>query len=91
MKNKIEVREVLRPCMIGYVKSDAKKYYKKALFHRWVPFDNLFDPFCKDKIKGLVEYEDGTMDYVWASNIRFLDPQHREYAFREVEDERRDC
>lgn len=82
----VVINEELRPCLIFYTKSDGKRYSKKALFHKWVPFENLFDPFCKDKMKGLIEYEDGTMDYVWASTIKFLDPKHCLYDFGE-EDE----
>ena len=83
MISRISINEELRPCLISNTTPSGGRYCKKGLFHRWVPFENLFDPFCKDKVKGLIEYEDGTMDYIWASNIRFLDPRHCEYDFSE--------
>lgn len=86
MKNKIEVCEKLRPCLVKYNKTDGKTYYKKALFHKWVEYEDV-TRIDRKGVKGLVEYEDGTVELMYISLIIFLDPQHSKYDFGDVENE----
>lgn len=81
---KIEIE--LRPCLVWNTKSDGKRHSKKALFHRWVEYDDKFDIWNKVKCRAIVEYEDGTIDDVCPSNVQFLDPRHSEYVFGKEED-----
>lgn len=69
---KIEIE--LRPCYVKGV---------KALFHKWVKStDVLMHPFTK----GIVEYEDGSIDMVSPYSIKFCDNKLNEYAFPEREE-----
>lgn len=81
----IEVSEKLRPCLVRYTKSDGKVYYHKAMFHRWVEYEDGYRVDRKG-VEGLVEYEDGTVHKVAISLIAFLDPPHHEYDFGEESD-----
>ena len=74
------LKHALRPCLIFDTKSDGKRYSEKALFHRWVEYE---DPLAYQRkgVRGLVELEDGSMKDVAPSQIKFLDPEHGEYDF----------
>lgn len=86
MSNKIEIEEKLRPC---YVFEHDRKTHEitkhNALFYRWVGWKGLFNDFCECDVRGLVEYEDGIVDLVKPKDIKFLDPRHNEYDFRDKE------
>ena len=80
--NNIKVGFELRPCLVRYTKSDGKVYYHKAMFHRWVEYEDGYRVDRKG-VEGLVEYEDGTVRRVSISLIKFLDPPHHDYYFGE--------
>ncbi len=65
----------LRPCVV---------YGRKAIFHRWINSAHPVPPrgaeinesaryFQFRRTEALVEYEDGTVDRVFPTEIRFLD------------------
>lgn len=70
-----------RPCIVDK---------KKALFHRWEERANIVSPspmvgghsggVIRD-VAGIVEFEDGTIAEVYATNIRFVDNPFAEIAF----------
>lgn len=70
-----------RPCIVKG---------KKALFHRWTERAYIVPPspmvgghnggVIKDTA-GIVEYEDGTVAEVYATNIKFVDNLFKEIAF----------
>lgn len=63
---------------------------KKALFHRWTERAQIVPPspmvgghsggIIKDTA-GIIEYEDGTVADVYATNIKFVDNLFAEYSF----------
>lgn len=76
-----------RPCL---VKRDCDKWDKKrkgvvkALFHCWVHKSEVVPPSpmmgghsggVVSGVLGLVEYEDGTINQIYPSRIKFLDTQ----------------
>lgn len=73
----------LRPCVVSNLNKSGERYTKNALFHRWVEYNNKLDPLQKDKIRVLVEYQNGEVDLLPHENIRFLDSKHDEYSFEE--------
>lgn len=83
----VNINFELRPCLVFNTKSNGKRYSKNALFHKWVDFENKYDPFEQNKVKALVEYEDGTVDTVYPSLIKFLDDKHSEYVFTDIVEE----
>lgn len=70
----IEINNVRRPCYVDG---------KRAMFHRWVDNARPVKPRGQETddaenyqlytVHALVEYEDGTMERVWPSHIRFAD------------------
>lgn len=65
----ILIKQELRPCLVNG---------KKALFHKWIVKTDI----CEHKHSaGLVEFEDGTVDEVYYSKIKFIDNIINEYAF----------
>lgn len=68
MNSEIIIKTIdYRPCYVNG---------KKALFHKWT--NN--DIGCA---RGIIEYEDGTIDIVVPYEIKFCDYKLNEYAFRE--------
>ena len=81
LNSTINIEPRLRPCLVFATDINGKRYSKKALFHRWVEHTSAFDPFDQDKIRAMVELEDGTIQMVTPKMIKFLDPKHDEYNF----------
>ena len=76
LNSEIRITNKLRPCLV---------YGKKALFHRWA---DTTDIIMKQQTKGIVEYEDGTVERVLPYEIKFIPLNFNEYAFNmEVNDE----
>ena len=76
----IKAGEKLRPCLI--------KGETKALFHRWADYAKPYAAILAGDQSGqvwsvyaIVEYEDGKIDYVSPTSIKFLDGTFKEYAF----------
>ena len=70
-----------RPCYVGN---------KKALFHMWEDISSIHIAMLKGDVSGqikrtfgIVEYEDGTIDEVIPSKIRFIEGIFKEYDFAE--------
>ena len=72
---RFEVRQELRPCLVNG---------RRALFHRWADSARPVVPRGLEEIDaetryqcwnvhGIVEYEDGTVQRVWPSEIQFVD------------------
>ncbi len=79
LDSKIIIKQELRPCIVKYEKCE-----EKGLFHKWIEVKNLI----RDNITvGLVEFEDGTMDEVPISKIKFIDKKIKEYDFGILESE----
>lgn len=68
-------RDYRRPCWVGD---------RKALFHRWAPSAHPVLPrgvqpsenarfFQFRNVKAIVEYQDGTVDQVYPTEIQFID------------------
>lgn len=77
LDSEIIIKQELRPCVVKYEKCD-----EKGLFHKWIQIPNLL----RDKITvGLVEFEDGTMDEVPISKIKFIDNKIKEFCFEKDE------
>lgn len=69
MNNEIRINQEYRPC---YIKG------KKALFHKWVHTKNLLG---QEFEVGIVEYEDGVVEEINPTNIRFCDRKLKDYDF----------
>lgn len=75
LNSEIIIKQELRPCVVKYEKCD-----EKGLFHKWIQIPDLI----RNKITvGLVEFEDGTMDEVPISKIKFIDNKMEEFVFNE--------
>lgn len=84
MNNTINIEPTLRPCLIFNTNVNGERYSKKALFHRWVDYTpvNIYD---NDRARAMVELEDGTIQMVPPSLIKFLDSRHKKFYWRENE------
>lgn len=80
--NNIKIEFELRPCMInmgsnslwtGDKEIGIKSNERKALFHKWVEYENRISLTDQKCIYGLVEYENGEVALVEPEKIRFLD------------------
>lgn len=80
--NNIKIEFELRPCMInmgsnslwaGDKEIGIKSNERKALFHKWVEYENRISLTDQKCIYGLVEYENGEVALVNPQYIRFLD------------------
>ena len=69
--NEIIFKQELRPCLVYYNETQYK-----ALFHKWNEINNKV-------IVGMVELEDGRMDEVPISKIKFIDNKMEEFDFGE--------
>lgn len=87
MVETIKIKHNLRPCLIFNTNSNGERYSKKALFHRWVDYTpvNIYD---NDRARAMVELEDGTIKMVPPSLIKFLDPSHCEFDWRDENEDR---
>lgn len=83
----IQLEPVLRPCYIVF-----KKHRKKALFHRWSHESEIVEPSPMigghnggiiDYTVAIVETEDGQIDKVPASRVKFCDNIFEQYCFDE--------
>ena len=95
LDGKITSESELRPCIVRI--PDKKKQFKemKALFHCWNFRSEVIGEYY---LRGghpagqisatfaLVEYEDGTINEVYPTQIRFVDNAMSEYAFPEMEE-----
>lgn len=70
----LEVKQNLRPCIV--------EKEGKALFHRWVDSATTVPAILQGQVSGqvwhvygLVEFEDGSIDYVHPMEIKFLDSE----------------
>ena len=80
--NNIKIEFELRPCMIN-IGCDSlwavdkeigfKSNERKALFHKWVEYENRISLTDQKCTYGLVEYENGQVTLVEPKYIRFLD------------------
>lgn len=82
LSNNIKIEFELRPCMINMVSNSLwvadkeigiKSNERKALFHKWVEYENRISLIDQKCIYGLVEYENGEVNLVEPERIRFLD------------------
>lgn len=82
MSSAISIEIKLRPCLIFNTNVNGERYSKKALFHKWVDYipTNIYD---NDRTRAMVELEDGTIQMVPPSLIKFLDPNHCEFDWKE--------
>lgn len=80
--NNIKIEFELRPCMINIGSNflwaadkeiGIKSNERKALFHKWVEYENKISLTDQKCIYGLVEYENGEVNLVEPQYIRFLD------------------
>ena len=80
--NNIKIEFELRPCMINISRESflvadkeigIKSNERKALFHKWVEYENRISLTDQKCIYGLVEYENGEVALVNPEYIRFLD------------------
>lgn len=80
--NNIKIEFELRPCMVTMVSNSLwvadkeigiKSNERKALFHKWVEYENRISLTDQKCIYGLVEYENGVVALVEPEKIRFLD------------------
>lgn len=78
--SEIKITTELRPCFVNG---------RPALFHRWADSARPAKAYGKENdesagyhqlhsVQGIVEYEDGTVDRVWPSVIKFL--PHAQFA-----------
>lgn len=83
--NTINIEYKLRPCLIFNTNVNGERYSNKALFHRWVDYTptNIYD---NDRARAMVELEDGTIKMVPPSLIKFLDPTHSGFDWRDNND-----
>ena len=83
MSMEVTVRQELRPCVVSKGSDE-----RKALFHEWEEISRPYvavqwgDPtgMVVSKV-AIVEYEDGAVDEVYPSAIKFLDNAFRGYDF----------
>lgn len=68
LESKIKVKMELRPCYVDG---------KKALFHKWITINNGFT----ENTQAIVECENGTVETVDPTRIKFADNKLNEYAF----------
>lgn len=82
LSNNIKIEFELRPCMVTMVSNSLwvadkeigiKSNERKALFHKWVEYENRISLTDQKCIYGLVEYENGVVALVEPEKIRFLD------------------
>ncbi len=80
--NNIKIEFELRPCMITMVSNSLwaadkeigiKSNEQKALFHKWVEYENRISLTDQKCIYGLVEYGNGVVALVEPEHIKFLD------------------
>lgn len=80
--NNIKIELELRPCMVTMVSNSLwaadkeigiKSNEQKALFHKWVEYENRISLINQKCVYGLVEYENGEVNLVEPEKIRFLD------------------
>lgn len=80
--NNIKIEFELRPCMINIGREPLwaadkeigiKSNERKALFHKWVEYENKISLIDQKSVYGLVEYENGEVALVKPEYIRFLD------------------
>lgn len=80
--NNIKIEFELRPCMVTMVSNSLwvadkeigiKSNERKALFHKWVEYENRISLTDQKCVYGLVEYENGVVALVEPEKIRFLD------------------
>ena len=80
--NNIKIEFELRPCMINIGRESLwaadkeigiKSNERKALFHKWVEYENRISLADQKCIYGLVEYENGEVNLVEPQYIKFLD------------------
>lgn len=80
--NNIKIEFELRPCMItigrdslwaGDKEIGIKSNERKALFHKWVEYENRISLVDQKGICGLVEYENGEVALIKPEYIKFLD------------------
>lgn len=77
INNKIIITDIqYRPC---YIKG------KKALFHKYI---ETTDILLKETTHALVEYEDGQVDKVVPTLIKFCDNKIKGFVFKECNDEK---
>lgn len=78
----IKIEFELRPCMINMVSNSLwiadkeigiKSNERKALFHKWVEYENRMSLIDQKGIYGLIEYENGEVALVNPECIKFLD------------------
>lgn len=86
----VEVENKLRPCYVEKNIKDAKKV--KALFHRWVILQEVIGSGLTigsapggqiSKCYALIELEDGSMRYIYPSDITFIDHPFTDYSWPE--------
>lgn len=87
MNTEIRIKYELRPCVVTHCEA-----WKKGLFHRWVELSSGKDArelthktLDEWKMYALVELEDGSVEYVPAYHIIFLDKKHDDYAWEDEE------
>lgn len=83
---KVTIEQERRPCIVNG---------RRAMFHRWVDSarpvtprgieeDETSERYQLHSVHGIVEFEDGTVQRVWPSEIRFIDHSEFEaYAWPE--------
>lgn len=80
--NNIKIEFELRPCMINMISNSLwaankeigiKSNERKALFHKWVEYENKISLVDQKCVYGLIEYENGVVTLVEPEKIRFLD------------------
>lgn len=85
--SQILIKTEVRPCMVKF-----KNKEKKALFHRWedkaypIGESALIGGHTAGQmwgVYGIVEMEDGKIEEVYPSSIRFLDKQVDQYSYEE--------
>ena len=58
-----------RLCMV-HCPDGTGEQYRKAMFHEWVHWQSVVKPI---NTYGLVEYEDGSLDFIIPRRIKFVD------------------
>lgn len=72
-----------RLCMV-HCPDGTGEQYRKAMFHEWVHWQSVVKPMCNNihhpvpygqtsNTYGLVEYEDGSLDFIIPRRIKFVD------------------
>lgn len=84
-----KTRYPLRPCMVANRKGGEEK---RALFHCWWNWSNVIGPSLLQgghsggqvsETYGIVEFEDGSVENVYPTLVRFLDNPFDEYEWEE--------